>query len=87
MGQARLSEPRYVYVGRTEHRGRLADPVLRPDGKCIVGRGGGPHNQLIRWADDGTLCVVPARTLRLYAKRKPVQPVNEEDLHGRIGNL
>ena len=63
-----MSEPRYVYVGRTEHRGRLADPVFRPDGKCIVGRGGGPHNQLIRWANDGTLCVVPARTLRLYAK-------------------
>jgi len=63
-----MSEPRYVYVGRTEHRGRLADPVLRPDGKCIVGRGGGPRNQLIRWADDGMLCVVPARTLRLYAE-------------------
>ncbi len=60
--------PRYVYVGHRAHKGRLADPVRRPDGRVVVGSGKGPRNALIRWADTGELCVVPARTLRLYEK-------------------
>lgn len=63
--------PRYIYVGNTEYKHRLADPVRRPDGKVIVGRK--PRNQLIRWADSGELCVVPARTLRLYEKWQATQ--------------
>lgn len=59
---------RYVYVGRVrpEWHGRPCDPVMRPDGKCIIGRR--PRNQLVRFADDGSLCCVPSRTLRLAAK-------------------
>jgi hypothetical protein len=64
-----VSIPRYCYHGNNPaFYGRLADPVLRPDGKCIVGTRGGPHNRLIRWADTGELCVVTARAVRLVGK-------------------
>jgi hypothetical protein len=63
-----LTDHRYVYLGDrlTDPRlvGRLCDPIRRPDGKCIVGRPGGPRNQLVRF-DNGEVVVVVARRLRL----------------------
>ena len=57
---------RYTYLGdrMTDPRwaGQPCDPVLRADGKCIVGRK--PRNQLVRFAD-GSLVVVLGRRLRL----------------------
>lgn len=59
-------QARYTYLGDklTDPRwvGQPCDPVLRADGKCIVGRR--PRNQLVRFAD-GSLVVVLARRLRL----------------------
>ncbi len=59
---------RYVYLGDrwTDLRlvGQPCDPVLRPDGRCVVSTGKGrPRNQLVRFAD-GSPVVVPARRLR-----------------------
>jgi hypothetical protein len=55
---------RYVYLGVRDTdptlKGRPCDPVRRPDGRCIVGRG----NQLVRFAD-GVERVVVRRRLRL----------------------
>jgi hypothetical protein len=54
---------RYVYLGdahtRAELVGAACDPVLRPDGKCIVGG----SKQLVRFAD-GAEHVVLRRRLR-----------------------
>lgn len=53
---------RYVYVGdrlaraESAYVGRLCDPVLCPDGKCIVGG----SKQLVRFAD-GAIVVVLRR--------------------------
>lgn len=56
--------PRYLYLGTVATapalKGAPCDPVRRPDGKCVVGRG----NQLVRFAD-GTERVVVRRRLRL----------------------
>jgi hypothetical protein len=64
MGVARVS--RYVYLGDrlTDATliGQPCDPILRTDGKCIVGRK--PRNQAVRFAD-GREVVVLARRLRL----------------------
>jgi hypothetical protein len=58
---------RYVYLGTRETdpalKGRACDPVRRPDGRCVVGRG----NQLVRFAD-GQARVVVRRRLRLTEK-------------------
>ena len=55
---------RYLYLGTRQSdprlRGQPCDPVRRPDGKCIVGRG----NQLVRFAD-GRRVVVVRRRLRV----------------------
>jgi hypothetical protein len=60
---------RYTYVGKTDHKGRQCDPVMRADdsGLCVINaqKNAGPRNQLIKWADTGELCCVPARCLRL----------------------
>lgn len=62
----RLTDPRYIR--------QPCDPVLRPDGKCIVGRK--PRNQLVRFAD-GNEVVVLGRRLRLT---KEARPSNGPDL-------
>lgn len=55
---------RYVYLGdrmtRPELVGAACDPVLRPDGKCIVGG----SKQLVRFAD-GLEVIVLRRRLRV----------------------
>jgi hypothetical protein len=55
---------RYVYLGdrhtAAEFRHQPCDPVRRPDGKCVRGRGA----QLVRFAD-GREVVVVARRLRV----------------------
>lgn len=55
---------RYVYLGTKETAreliGQHCEPILRPDGKCVVGRGG----QLVRF-DDGSVRVVVRRRLRV----------------------
>lgn len=60
---------RYVYLGDklTDPTliGQPCDPVLRADGKCLIGRK--PRNQLVRFAN-GREVVVLARRLRLTAK-------------------
>ena len=66
---------RYVYLGDrlTDPKlvGHPCDPVLRADGKVIVGVGKRvPRNQLVRFAD-GTEVVVLGRRLRLSEKVKP----------------
>jgi len=64
---------KYVYLGAkgTDPKwvGQPCNPVLRPDGKCIVGRQGGPRNQLVRF-NCGTEVVVSARRLRLTSGRR-----------------
>lgn len=61
---------RYVYLGdrhtRPELVGQPCDPVVRPDGKCVVGG----SKQLVVFAD-GTEVVVMRRRLRIV---RPVQP-------------
>lgn len=67
---------RYTYIGRqpeymarglgikwSSWHGRQCDPVLRADGKIIIGRK--PRNVLVRFADDGSCAVVPLRVLRV----------------------
>ncbi len=65
---ASLAASRYVYLGTvgTDPALKLApcDPVRRPDGRCVVGRG----NALVRFAD-GAPRVVVRRRLRLREKR------------------
>lgn len=55
---------RYIYLGdrltAAQLKGQSCDPVRRPDGKCIVGRGA----QLVRFAD-GLERVVIRRRLRV----------------------
>jgi len=65
---------RYIYLGdrltRPDLRGMECDPVLRADGKCIIGKA--PRNQLVVDAN-GKRHVVLARRLRLkekYLKRQ-----------------
>lgn len=59
----------YLYRGdrwtREGLRGMLCFAVLRPDGRCILGRNG---NMLVRSAGSGRLHVVPARQLRKKEK-------------------
>ncbi len=54
---------RYIYLGCKDTdpalKGAPCDPVLRADGRCVVGRG----NQLVRFAD-GLARVVVRRRLR-----------------------
>ena len=58
---------RYIYLGTRATdpalKGRACDPVRRPDGRCVVGRG----NQLVRFGDGQTRVVV-RRRLRLTEK-------------------
>ena len=56
---------RYQYINKAYREsgsghGILCDPVRRHDGKCVVGKG----KQLVRF-EDGTLCAVIQRCLRL----------------------
>lgn len=55
---------RYVYLGdkltNDALKGQPCDPVLRPDGKCVVGA----SKQLVRFAD-GRIVVVLRRRLRV----------------------
>ncbi len=55
---------RYVYLGdrltRADLVGQLCDPLLRADGKCVVGK----SKQLVRFAS-GEAVVVLRRRLRL----------------------
>lgn len=59
---------RYIYLGDRltdpRYAGQPCEPVRRRDGKVIVGRAGGPRNQLVRFAH-GDLVVVLARRLRV----------------------
>lgn len=59
--------PRYTYLGdaatRPELRGMLCDPVRRPDGRCIVGKGKALVEDI-----NGTQHVVLRRLLRLNSK-------------------
>lgn len=52
---------RYRYLGDRltdpALRGAPCDPVRRPDGKCVVGRG----SQLVRFADDRRAVVIRRR--------------------------
>jgi hypothetical protein len=61
---------KYVYLGdrvarayESPYLGRPCDPVLRPDGKCIVGG----SKQLVTF-DDGQEVVVMRRMLRVVAR-------------------
>jgi hypothetical protein len=55
---------RYTYLGdkltAPKWKGQPCDPVRRPDGKCIVGRG----KALVQFAN-GERCIVIRRRLRL----------------------
>lgn len=68
--EVRGERVRYLYLGTRDTdpalKGQPCDPVRRPDGKCIVGRG----NQLVRFAD-GSVRVVVRRRLRVGEKPKP----------------
>lgn len=60
-----MNPPRYIYLGDRltcpTLKGQPCDPVRRPDGKCIVGRG----SQLVIFAGESSPRVVIRRRLRV----------------------
>jgi hypothetical protein len=82
---------RYVYLGDrlTDPSliGQSCDPILRADGKCLVGRK--PRNQTVRFAD-GREAVVLARRLRVATHQEAAidtrQPAGPRDaVRGAVG--